>query len=157
MGTRKKRPLKKGKSLAQSAPPYPFKLRLQVLRLYVEDGYPAELIAGQFGISVYSVYRWSKLYRLYGEQGLVHPRAKRSGSKQPAAVTKSIVDLKTENPGHGAKRISDILKRFFLVGASASTVQRTLREKGLTRPVKPSSVPVTAPATTERLNTAAAS
>jgi transposase len=90
----------------------------------------------QFGISDYSVYRWGKLYRLQGEAGLMHPRSRKHGSKLPAAVTQNIIDLKKENPARGARCISDILKRFFLMGASPSTVQRTLRDQGLTRPVK---------------------
>ena len=117
-------------------PPFPFEFRLKVARLYGEDGYPAKLVADQFGISEYSVYRWSKQYRLYGEQGLMDKPRSPSGSKLPASVTQSIIELKKENPGYGARRITDILKRFFLVGTSASTVQRTLAEQGLAKPVK---------------------
>lgn len=116
--------------------PFPIEFRLKVARLYVEDGYPAKLIAAQFGISDYSAYRLGKYYRLYGEQGLVDRPKNQSGSKLPAAVSQSIVDLKRQNPARGARRISDILRRFFLMGASASTVQRTLRDQGLTSPVK---------------------
>jgi transposase InsO family protein len=104
--------------------------------LHVEDGHPVSLVAEQFGISEYSVYRWSKLYRLFGEQGLVRGSTKSPGSKLPASVKKSIVDLKKQDPARGARRISDILKRFFLVGASPSTVQRTLGEQGLAKPIK---------------------
>jgi len=136
MTNRRKKPLKKRRRQARNVHPYPFKFRLKVARLHVEDGHPAPLVAEQFGISDYSVYRWSKLYRLYGEQGLEPGSTKPSGSKLPASVQKSIVDLKKENPASGARRISDILKRFFLVGASPSTVQRTLNEQGLTNPAK---------------------
>lgn len=87
-------------------------------RLHVEDGYPAPLLSQQFGMSDYSVYRWSKRYRLHGEQGLKDRPRKPGGSKLPSAVTENIVELKKENPSSGARRISDILKRFFLVGAS---------------------------------------
>jgi transposase-like protein len=64
MTARRKKPLKKRKRQARNVPPYPFKFRIQVARLHVEDGHPASLVAEQFGISEYSVYRWSKLYRL---------------------------------------------------------------------------------------------
>jgi hypothetical protein len=40
------------------------------------------------------------------------------GPKVPAAVSQSIVDLKKENPGFGARRISDILT-FRLAGKNA--------------------------------------
>jgi transposase InsO family protein len=136
MKTRKKTPRKKRKNLARNVPPFPVEFRVKVARLFVEDEYPANLIAEQFGISEYSVYRWGKLYRQYGRQGLENQPKKQPGSKLPAAVTQSIIDLKKENPSRGARRISDILKRFFMVGASTSTVQRTLKSQGLTRPVK---------------------
>jgi transposase-like protein len=105
MGTQRKKPTKKRKSVAGRTPAYPFKFRLKVARLYVEDGYPAPLVAQQFGISDYSVYRWGKLYRLQGEAGLMHSRSRKQGSKLPAAVTQNIIDLKKENPGRGARRI----------------------------------------------------
>ena len=136
MTRRRKKPLNKGKNAARSVPPYPHEFRLKVARLYVEDGYPAKLIASQFGISDYSVYTWGKRYREHGEQGLVDNPKPATGSKLPEAVSQSIVDLKKENPGYGARRIRDILKRFFLVGTSESTVQRTLRAQGLTQPAK---------------------
>jgi transposase len=137
MTRRRKKPLKKGKRSGRSVPPYPHEFRLKVAKLYVEDGYPAKRIASQFGISDYSVYTWGQKYREHGEQGLLNQaKTTRGSNKLPESVIQSIVDLKKENPGYGARRISDILKRFFLVRTSPSTVQRTLRAQGLTQPVK---------------------
>lgn len=133
---RKKETKKKRKSLSRNVPPFSFEFRLKVARLREEEGYPAQLIAQQFGISEYSVYRWGKRYRLYGQQGLLNKPRNRSGSRVPETVTQSIINLKKENPARGARRISDILKRFFLVKASPSTVQRTLHDQGLVQPVK---------------------
>jgi transposase len=104
--------------------------------LFVEDDYPVRLIAEGSGISEYSVYRWGKRNRQYGRQGLVDQPRNRPGCKLPAAATQSIIDLKKENPARGARHIADILKRFFMVGASPTTVQRTLKSQGLTAPVK---------------------
>ena len=132
---RKNKSKKKGKR-GRSTAPYPFEFRIKVVKLYLEDGYPATLIAEQFGISDHSVYHWSKKYRQHGEQGLLNKVRKPSGSNVPAAVTQSIVNLKKENPGYGIRRIADVLKRFFLVKTSPSTVQRTLRDQGLSTPVK---------------------
>jgi hypothetical protein len=50
MATSRKNPVKKQKIPTRSVPPHPFKRRLQVPRLHVEDQYPAVLIASQFGI-----------------------------------------------------------------------------------------------------------
>ncbi len=59
-----------------------------------------------------------------------------STTKVPAAVIQHIVDLKKENPGYGVKRISDVLKRFFLIKASPTTVRRTLQDLRVSTPVK---------------------
>lgn len=136
MGTTGKGSSKRPKVKGRNVPPFPFEFRLKVARLREEEGYPVQIIAEQFGISEYSVYRWSKRYRNFGQQGLMNQVREPSKSKLPEAVTQSIIDVKKENPTQGARRISDILKRFFLIGVSASTVQRTLRDQGLTRPTK---------------------
>ena len=117
-------------------PPFPFEFRLQVARLREEEGYPADLLAEQFGISADSVYHWGKRYRLYGQHGLLNrSRGKSVSCRMSAAVTQSIIDLKRQNPARGARRISDILKRFFMAEASPSTVQRTLHKQGLVQPL----------------------
>ena len=63
MKTKRKIPRKKQKNLAKKVPPFPVEFRIKVARLNVEDGYPATLIAEQFGISEYSVYRWGRTIR----------------------------------------------------------------------------------------------
>ena len=136
MSTKKKQ-RNKGRKKARTAPAYPFEFRLRVVRLHLEDGYEATLLAQEFNISEYSVYRWSKAYREQGEQGLrVKPTAARS-SRMPAEVRGKIVEIKRKHPGFGARRIADILKRWFLVPASASSVQRTLAKEGLAIRPKP--------------------
>ncbi len=56
----KKRPKKKVLNKGRNVPPFPFEFRLRVAKLYLEDGYEARLLAQEFNISEYSVYRWSK-------------------------------------------------------------------------------------------------
>ena len=136
MKTKAKASSKKGKSTGKCVAPFPIEFRLKIAKLRAEEGYPVHLLAEQFGISQDSVYRWAKRYRLYGQRGLVNQARGKSVAKTPAAVTQSIIDLKKQDPARGPRRISDILKRFFLVKASPSTVQRTLHEQGLTQPVK---------------------
>lgn len=58
MGTTGKPSSRKRKSRASNVPPFPFEFRLKVARLREEEGYPAPMIAEQFGISEYSVYYW---------------------------------------------------------------------------------------------------
>jgi transposase InsO family protein len=136
MGNSRKNRSKRKRKPGRRTTPYPFEFRLKVVKLFLEDGYPVVLIAQQFGISHHSIRRWSKSFQENGEQGLLAKARKPSGSKLPGAVSQSIIDLKKENPRYGIRRISDILKRFFLVKASPSTVQRTLRNQGLNTPIK---------------------
>jgi transposase InsO family protein len=133
--SRKKKPKKKRKAVRRTAA-FPFEFRLKVVRLHLEDGYPATLIAEQFGISKSTVGRWSRNYRAEGEQGLFAKERKPVGPKVQPVVTNKIVALKKENPGYGTRRITDILKRFFLIRTCPSTVQRTLADQGLNTPVK---------------------
>ncbi|WP_413815154.1 helix-turn-helix domain-containing protein [Desulfosarcina sp.] len=58
----------------------------------MEDGYPATLIAQQFGICKSTIGRWSRSYRAYGEQGLLAKERIPSGVKLPTAVTQNIID-----------------------------------------------------------------
>jgi len=134
---------KRGKRGGRSAPrgktvpPYPFEFRLKVVRLRLDEGYTIGLLSEEFGISQYSVSRWVKLYREQGEDGL-KPKVRRSSgrTKLAAGVADKIVELKKSHPTHGPRRISDILKRFFLIRTSPSTVHRTLAAKGMTARAK---------------------
>ena len=126
---------------------YPFEFRLRVVRLHLEEGYSRVLLAEQFGISTHSIQRWVKAYREGGADGL-HPKPRSGGNARrvPAEVRQRAVDVKTRNPQYGPRRIADVLRRFFLMPASPSTVHRELSSRGLTdkarkKPVKNPSKP----------------
>ena len=104
----------------KTSPPYPKEFKLRVVRLYLEEGYQASLIAKEFKVSEYSIYRWGRLYRQYGERGLEPGIRKPVKNKQSKRVKNKIVAIRKENPSHGSRRISDILKRFFLIDDSVS-------------------------------------
>ena len=44
--------------------------------------------------------------------------------------------MKKKHPEYGPRRITDVLKRFFLVSASATSVHKTLADEGLTKKAK---------------------
>jgi transposase-like protein len=95
----------------KTAPPFPKEFKLRVVQLYLEEGYRASLLSQEFKVSEYSIYRWSRLYRQYGEKGLEPGVRKPAKRKQSKSVKKKIVAIRNENPSHGSRRISDILKR----------------------------------------------
>ena len=59
---------RKQKRRGKCVAPFSLEFRLKVAKLREEEGYPVQMLAEQFGISEYSVYRWAKRYRLYGQQ-----------------------------------------------------------------------------------------
>ena len=133
----KKRIQSKGKKKGRRVAPFPFEFRLRVAKLHLEDGYEARLLAQEFNISEYSVYRWSKAYREQGEQGLQSKPSAPWPSRMPDDVRGRVVAIRKRHPGFGARRIADILKRWFLVPTSASSVQRALTDEGLVDKKKP--------------------
>jgi transposase InsO family protein len=115
---------------------YPAEFRLKVVRLFMEEGYSASLLSEQFGISKHSISRWASAYRRGGVQGL-EPKPRPGGNTRVAPeVRERMVAVKTANPEYGPRRIADVLKRFFLIPTSPSTVHKTLSEKGLVNKAK---------------------
>ena len=111
---------------------YSFDLNLRAVKLYLEEGYSAELIAEELGIGRSSVTGWAKRYRDRGEAGLRPSCSPRKGRRQVSrAAKRKAVELKRRNPEHGSKRISHLLKRVFLLKAGPETVRQTLKEEGL--------------------------
>jgi transposase InsO family protein len=111
-------------------------LKLRAVKLYLEEGYPAELVAQELGIGNSTLTGWAKRYREQGEAGL-QPSAPRKGTpKVSAAVKQEAVALKRKHPEYGSRRISDLLKRMFCLGASAETVRQTLKAEDLVEPPK---------------------
>lgn len=120
-----------GKRKGRSGRPFSLEFKLRVVRLFLEEGYRRPILAQEFGISESSIGRWARLYRQYGEQGL-KPKSRNPSSRDtPEDVRDKIIDLKRSHPTYGTRRISDILKRFFLIRTSPTTVGKTLNAEGL--------------------------
>ena len=115
---------------------YPYEFRLQIVRLYLEEGYNTSVLREQFGVSNHSVQRWVKAYRQQGAEGLVPKLPPGARPKLTEAVKKRIVGVKRSHPEYGPRRIAAVLKRFFLVSASATSVHKTLSGEGLTKKAK---------------------
>ena len=116
--------------------PYPFEFRIKMVRLYLEEGYSAMVLRDQFGVSGHSVQRWVKAYREQGSDGLIAKLRTGTKPKLSGSVKHQIVGIKKKHPEYGPRRIADVLKRFFLVSPSATSVHKTLRDEGLTKKAK---------------------
>jgi len=111
---------------------YPLDFRLKIVKLFLEEGYSATVLHEEFGIGKSTIHKWVKRYETNGEQGLIPlPKTGFGNPKIPSPVKEKIVDLKRKNPFFGCRKISDILRRLFLMKASSETVRTTLNEADL--------------------------
>jgi len=120
--------------------PYPYEFRIKMVRLYLEEGYSTTVLRDMFGVSSHSVVRWAKDYRERGTEGLVGKLRTGSKPKMTETVKRRIVGMKKKHPEYGPRRIADVLKRFFLISTSATSVHKTLSDEGLTKKAKPKRV-----------------
>jgi transposase InsO family protein len=123
------------KSKSKKRPPrrkrYPAEFKVRAVKLHLEEGYPTPMVAAEMGIGQSTLGHWIRRYRDEGEKGL-EPRVRGKGRPQvdPAAKAKA-VELKRKDPEVGSRRISQVLRRVFLLQASPETVRKTLKEEGL--------------------------
>lgn len=114
---------------------YPHAFRLKAVRLRLEEGYSLNLIAQELGCTANSISRWVDCYERFGEAGLrereLPERSRKKRPRRSRAVVTKIHELKREDPSRGVRRISDLLRRMFLLKASPSTVHAELTEAGL--------------------------
>lgn len=113
---------------------YSFETKLRAVKLYLEEGYPADLVAEELGLGRSTLTTWAKRYREEGEDGL-RTQAPGKGRAQVSKAAKAkAVELKRKNPEHGNRRISQVLKRVFFLKAGPETVRKTLKEEDLVQP-----------------------
>src|SRR5215467_5113885 len=111
---------------------HPEAIRIQAVKLVCEEGFSHALVCEQLGVPTSTLSGWLQRYRKFGESALRrNGPAKAVMEKLPAAVTEQIVKLKQENPSFGVKRISQWLRRVFLMPGSAETVRDRLHRAGL--------------------------
>ena len=128
-GVKGKRGVGKGKPRTR---PYPYEFRLKMVRLYLEEGYSTTVLREEFGVSSHSLHRWAKAYREHGTEGLVTKLRTGTKPKMTREVKGRILVMKKKHPEYGPRRIADVLKRFFLVPTSTSSVHKALSDEGLT-------------------------
>jgi transposase InsO family protein len=117
---------------------FTFEQRLRAVKLHLEEGFTQEMVAQELGVSSAAVYKWTRRYRLGGEEGLKPHLSRESRVRLAVAVRNKIIELKQEEPARGIKRISQLLKRVFFLQACPQTVRQTLKDQGLMQsPPKP--------------------
>jgi len=112
-------------------------VKRRAVKLYVEDGYPADVVAEELGVGHSTLNAWAKQYKERGEAAFA-PSARRRGRPQVSAAAKQkAIELKQQNPERGSRRISHLLRRFFFLKAGPETVRQTLKDEPGIPPAPP--------------------
>jgi len=123
--------VKQGRQRGSRHNRYSFDEKLRAVKLHLEEGFKAELVSAETGVSGSSLALWVRSYRKEGEMGLRRESSPRPGRRLPKPVIEKIIDMKRGNPWYGVKRIADGLRRWFFLEASPETVRKTLHEADL--------------------------
>ena len=104
MSTKKKQI--KRRSVRQNR--YSVEFKLRAVKLYLEEGYSADMVAEELGIGRSTISAWAKRYREEGEAGLEHrPPVPNKATARPRinpAIKQKAVELKREDPKRGSRR-----------------------------------------------------
>jgi transposase InsO family protein len=123
--------VKQGRERGSRHNRYSFDEKLRAVKLHLEEGFKAELVCAETGVSGSSLAVWVRAYRKDGEMGLRQQASPRPGRRLPRPVVEKIIEMKRGNPWYGVKRIADGLRRWFFLEASPETVRKTLHEADL--------------------------
>ena len=131
---------------AKTARRYPPEVKVKAVRLRLEEGFSLADVCQEMGMAMSCLSRWVRLYQQFGEVGLQPHAAAQREPRLPEPITRKIVELKERHPTFGVKRISQLLRRWFFLPASAETVRAhlhraklmppapTVRKRNITRP-----------------------
>ena len=122
----------RGGTRRSTATRYPAEFKLKAVKLVLDDGFSQAMVCEELCISHTTLLNWLQKYQRDGVSGLELPRRSDAGQdKLPEAITQQILALKEEHPKFGVRRISQLLRRLFLLPASAETVRQRLHRAGL--------------------------
>lgn len=115
---------------------YSPEFRREVVMLHLEEGYSISMLADEFECGKSSITKWLKQYNEHGDAGFQNQYTNKKKSAKPinTELKSQIIELKKADKSRGVRRISDILKRFFLLKTSPETVRQTLHEAKLIEP-----------------------
>ena len=114
-----------------------YETKLRAVKLYLEEGIPADIVAREIGVQHGTVTTWAKDYREGGLEALKpkdRSETQQKRRKIHPVVKARITAVKERNPAFGIKRISQVLRRVFMLKASRETVRRTLHRERLIGP-----------------------
>ncbi len=114
---------------------WPIDVMMSAAAMVVDEQLGAQRVSRELGIPYTTLHEWVKKYRAGGAAALQASPGR--GGKRSAQPNKddprrqAILAVKGSQPQAGSRRIRDVVKRFFGIGASETTVRRVLKEEGL--------------------------
>jgi transposase InsO family protein len=101
--------------------------------MIVDEGINAREVSRRMNIPYTTVGEWGRKYRAGGAEALAAKVVPHGGTKRKASDPRrrAVIAVKQSQPQAGSRRIRDVLKRFFGIGTSETTVRRVLKEEGL--------------------------
>jgi transposase InsO family protein len=121
----------RGDRAEKSGGRYAPEFRLKAVRLHLEEGFSQSTVCTELKLGHTTLCNWVKRYHEFGEAGLQPAPQNARPPQLPPAIREQILALKQEHPGFGIQRISQWLRRWFLLPASPETVRRQLHAAGL--------------------------
>ena len=116
--------------------PQSFEVKKKAVKLFLEEGLPADLVADEIGVAHATIFAWTRQYREQGDAGLKRKGYGHRRKNISPVIKKKITAVKKDNPTFGVRRISQVLRRAFFLPASPETVRKTLKEADLITPPK---------------------
>jgi transposase InsO family protein len=114
---------------------WPLDVMKAAVAMIVDQGINAREVSRELNIPYTTVNEWARKYRAGGVQALaprrVAAKPDTTRTRKPDARRQAVLAVKQAQPQAGSRRIRDVLKRFFGLGASETTVRRVLHEEGL--------------------------
>lgn len=108
-------------------------LREEFVCLASQEGANRRELCRRFGISPQTAYKWLARYAEAGSAGLADRsrRPQRSPALTPAEVQAAVVELRTQHPAWGGRKISRRLQDLGIAAVAPSTVTAILNRHGL--------------------------
>jgi transposase InsO family protein len=114
---------------------------MSAVEAVLDHGLPFARVAEAFGVSIAAVKSWVEKFQQGGAAALVPGKRGRRRGKGRSEVARlrrrAVVDLRTEHPEYGTRKVRDVLARFEQIGVSETQVRRILHEEGLIRGMSP--------------------
>lgn len=109
------------------------KLREEFVELALQEGANRRELCRRFGISPQTGYKWLARYEQQGVDGLNNQsrRPQRSPRKSDQALEQTVVQLRQQHPGWGARKLRRRLQDLGQAAPAASTITSILHRHGL--------------------------